>query len=534
VWQVQGARTDRGAAEMVGVLMLISIFVVVTAIIAVVLFSSPPPDKNPAVNLRITNESRLIKIYHAGGDPLQKDKIQIYVDGTLRTFNGFGTDNIWSLGEVLDYTAPVSDPMPNKIDIVYSDSPWHGTNSALIATLFFGALTNVQPDVMLYTISATAGTGGSISPSGAVQITPGTSVTFTITPNPGNTVADVLVDGVSAGAITTYTFTNVQTFHTISATFATSTYTITATAGSGGTISPSGAVQITPGTSATFTITPNTGNNVADVLVDGVTVGAITTYTFTNVQASHTIAASFAINTYTLTPTAGTGGTITPPSAVNVSYGSNQTFNITPNTGYSISGVLVDGGSVGAFTNYTFTNVTANHMINATFAINTYTITASSGANGTVTPSGVNTINYGATPIYTITPNPGYHVVNVLVNGTSVGAVTSYVFPSVTTNMTISATFAINTYTITVNYNSKGSVTTSPPATPVAVSDGGTVTVTYGSSQTFYFKANSNKKVISITDNGVTVYTGPSATGATITYIATNVIANHTLEGTFN
>ena len=55
---------------------------------------------------------------------------------------------------------------------------------------------------------------------------------------------------------------------------------------------------------------------MADVLVDGVSVGAVTSYTFTNVTANHTIAASFAINTYTITATAGANGTIEPAGAV--------------------------------------------------------------------------------------------------------------------------------------------------------------------------------------------------------------------------
>lgn len=199
--------------------MLILIFVVVTAIIGLVLFSSPPPDKNPAVNLRITNESRLIKIYHTGGDPLLKEKIQIYVDGTLRVFNGFGMDNIWSLGEVLDYTVPVSDPMPNKIDIVYSESPWRGTNSALIATLMIGSQTNVQPDVTVFSITASAGSGGTITPSGSVSVNDGSSQTFTIAQNAGYSILDVVVNGTSQGPIPSYTFTNVRSDQIISATF---------------------------------------------------------------------------------------------------------------------------------------------------------------------------------------------------------------------------------------------------------------------------------------------------------------------------
>ena len=81
---------------------------------------------------------------------------------------------------------------------------------------------------------------------------------------------------------------------TVTATFTLKSYTITASAGSGGTISPSGSVPVDYGTNKTFTISPNTNYHVADVLVDGSSAGAITTYTFSNVTANHTISASFA------------------------------------------------------------------------------------------------------------------------------------------------------------------------------------------------------------------------------------------------
>ncbi|MGN6643464.1 MAG: carboxypeptidase regulatory-like domain-containing protein, partial [Verrucomicrobiota bacterium] len=71
------------------------------------------------------------------------------------------------------------------------------------------------------------------------------------------------------------------------------TQTITASAGAGGTISPSGASIINQGDSPTFTIAPNVGYAISDVLVDGVSVGAVASYTFTNVTTAHTIAASF-------------------------------------------------------------------------------------------------------------------------------------------------------------------------------------------------------------------------------------------------
>lgn len=81
------------------------------------------------------------------------------------------------------------------------------------------------------------------------------------------------------------------------------TYTITATAGNGGSISPSGAVTVNAGADQTFAITPNSGYRIADVTVDGASVGARNTYTFEDVDADHTINATFTYNG---------GGTITP------------------------------------------------------------------------------------------------------------------------------------------------------------------------------------------------------------------------------
>jgi hypothetical protein len=81
--------------------------------------------------------------------------------------------------------------------------------------------------------------------------------------------------------------------------------TITATAGPGGTISPSGAVIVKNGESQTFSITPDPGYHIADVLVDGVSVGSVTSYTFSKVTADHTIVASFCVGlTFELMPPA--------------------------------------------------------------------------------------------------------------------------------------------------------------------------------------------------------------------------------------
>ncbi len=220
------------------------------------------------------------------------------------------------------------------------------------------------------------------------------------------------------------------------------TYTITASAGTNGTISPSGGRSVSSGGSATYTITPNSGYHITSVTVDGASVGVVASYTFSNVNANHTISANFAMNTYAITASAGTNGTISPSGSSVVSYGGSLKITISPNTGCSIASVLVDGTSVGAVTSYTFSNVTANHTVSATFAVNAYTITATAGTNGAISPSGSRSVNYGGNASFTIIPNAGYQISSVLVDNASVGAMTSYTFNNVTTNHTISATFS--------------------------------------------------------------------------------------------
>ena len=70
-----------------------------------------------------------------------------------------------------------------------------------------------------YTIKATAGTGGSISPSGSISVREGRDQTFTITPDKGYAVANVKIDGKSIGAVKSYTFENVRRTHTIEVIF---------------------------------------------------------------------------------------------------------------------------------------------------------------------------------------------------------------------------------------------------------------------------------------------------------------------------
>jgi subtilisin family serine protease len=361
------------------------------------------------------------------------------------------------------------------------------------------------------TIKATAGTGGSISPSGTSILTSGANKTYTIKPKTGYHIMDVLVDGGSVGAVTTYTFTNVTSPHTISASFGLNpTVTITASAGPNGTISPFGSVPVVMGMSQSFSITPLAGYGVTGVVVDGVSIGARSGYTFSNVQTAHTISASFGP---TIKATAGTGGSISPLGTSYLTNGDDKTYTIRPNTGYHIADVLVDGGSVGAVTTYTFTNVTSPHTISASFGLNpTVTITASAGPNGTISPFGSVPVVMGMSQSFSITPLAGYGVTGVVVDNVSIGPRSAYTFSNVQAPHSISASF--------------GPTIKATAGTGGSISPSGTSILTSGANKTYTIKPKTGYHIMDVLVDG-------SSVGAVTTYTFTNVTTPHTISATF-
>jgi len=233
------------------------------------------------------------------------------------------------------------------------------------------------------TITTIVGNGGTITPHGTIIVDDGADQTFTIAADEHYRIVSVIVDAETENEadITEelvdgiYSFANVTTNHTITATFEAITYTIEATTNEFGTIAPA-SITVIEGENASFTITANDScrlvsvmvdgeNNVTDALENGV-------YTFENVTANHTIAATFErIPTFTITATAEGNGTITPAGENVVMEGENISFTVTANESNRIASVMVDGTNnvTEQLVNdvYTFTNVTTNHTIVVTF-----------------------------------------------------------------------------------------------------------------------------------------------------------------------
>jgi hypothetical protein len=407
-----------------------------------------------------------------------------------------------------------------QIADVLVDGSSIGTSNSVIFRSVSASHTIAASFTSTYTIVPSASANGTISPNTTQSVAWGSnSATFTVTTTTaGYHIADVLVDGSSIGASSQVIFRSVSANHTIAASFA-NTYTIVPSAGAHGSISPSSTQVVTGGSdSATFTITPDLHYHIADVLVDGGSIGASSEVIFRSVSATHTIAASFAIDTREIVPTAGAHGSITPNTTQTVNYGSDSTtFSIEPSSTYHIADVLVDGDSIGASSSVVFRSVTASHTIAASFA-DTFTIVPSASANASISPGTTQTVTYGsASATFTITTSTvGYHIADVLVDGESIGASTSVVFTNVQANHTIAASSAINTYTVVPSAGAHGSI--SPSSTQI---------IDYGSDcPTFTIAADPGYHVATVTVDG-------SSVGASTSVVFTSVTATHTVAAAF-
>jgi len=380
---------------------------------------------------------------------------------------------------------------------------------------------NIGPSV-LPIINALSNTGGTITPSGDIAVNYGADQAFTITPEIGYHIADVKVDGVSVGAVSTYIFHNVTTDHTIEATFAINTYTLDVTVVGNGSVTKDPDQQTYDhGTTVTLTATPDTGYHFVSWSGD-VPSGHETDNPLTiTMDSDKSITATFVINTYIITASADEHGSVTPVNQV-VNYGDPVSVTIIPDSGYCLASLIdncTDVTSLVSGNTYIIPSVKENHTIMATFVINTYTVTITAGYGGSITPYGAVIVCYDGTQAFVITPNQGYHIREVLIDGMSIGAVSSYTFTNVTTNHTIEAFFEINTYTITTTVGSGGSISPS-----------GIVIVNYGDSKTFTINSDPKFVIFMVLVDGHSInFTNPERT----TYTFSNISSNHTISAEF-
>jgi|GEM_PF-6319435 len=233
---------------------------------------------------------------------------------------------------------------------------------------------------------------------------------------------------------------------TCQANYAYNSYTVTGTAGSGGTISPA-TRTVTHGSTTTFTVTPNTGYTAGASGCGGSLAG--TTYTTGTVTGACTVSATFTANNYTITFN-GNGNSGGTTATQTIAYGATAplTANGYTRTGYTFAGwnTLANGTGTSYANGANYTMGSANVTLYAQWTINSYTITgAKSGGtvNDTISPA-TRIVNYGSTTTFTVTPSAGYSVATSGCTGSPTTSQTSsytYTTGAITANCTVTATF---------------------------------------------------------------------------------------------
>src|SRR5690606_37041996 len=184
---------------------------------------------------------------------------------------------------------------------------------------------------------------------------------------------------------------------------------VTATAGNGGSVTPT-SQSIGYGSTTTLSVIPDTGYTIDQVIGCNGTLSG-NTFTTGPGTAACAVTATFSQNQYSVTATAGNGGSLTPTSQT-IRHGSTTTLSVTPEAGFAIASV---SGCNGTLNGNTFITgpVTEACNITATFSTRTddvqYTINANASVGGSVSPSGQQ-VQQGATGVITVTPDTGYTI----------------------------------------------------------------------------------------------------------------------------
>ncbi|AKC82840.1 hypothetical protein IMCC26134_08760 [Verrucomicrobia bacterium IMCC26134] len=391
------------------------------------------------------------------------------------------------------------------------------------ATNFMGGTGSTTRTVVVlasYTLTYAAGAHGSLtgSPLQTVDYNAnGTAVA--VVPALGYSFVN-WSDGSTANPRTD---TNVTANKSVTANFAINTYALTYTAGANGSLTGTTPQTVNYGASGTaVAAVPALGYSFVN-WSDG---SSANPRTDGNVTTNKSVTANFAINTYALTYTAGANGSLTGTTPQTVNYGASGTaVAAVPALGYSFVN-WSDGSSANPRTDG---NVTTNLGVTANFAINTYALAYTAGANGSLTGTTPQTVNYGSNgSAVTAVPATGYSFVNWSDSSTANPRTDT----SVTANRSVTANFAINTYTLTYGAGANGSLAGTTPQTVDHGASGSAVTAVPVAN---YHFVNWSDGVLTAarTDGNVTANQSVTATFAIDTFtLSYTADANGSLTGT--
>jgi len=370
------------------------------------------------------------------------------------------TPNPVTHGSSASCTATVHDPVARPF------SGWGGACSGTGACqpVVLGATTvSANTTLITYAITTTATTGGSMSCT-PNPVPHGQAAGCTATPQTGFQFTGWTGDCAGTGACQ---FTNVTSAHSVGATFAPITYAIATPAVTGGSVNCT-ANPVPHGQDTICVASPAMGYHFTHW--SGDCTGTASACILYNVTSPRSVGATFVLNTYSIgiVPAPANGTVTCTPNPV--THCQDASCTATPDAGYHFTSWSGDCTGTGACQ---FTSVTASRTVSATFTPNTHSIATPAAVNGTVTCT-PNPVTHGQDASCTATPNAGYHFTSWSGDCTGTGACQ---LTNVTSPRSVSATFALNTYSIgIVPAPANGKVTCTP--NPVTHGQGASCTAT--------------------------------------------------------
>jgi uncharacterized repeat protein (TIGR02543 family) len=311
---------------------------------------------------------------------------------------------------------------------------------------------------------------GTVTPSGSSDVEYAVSTSIVATPNTGhhflkwirNSVAATIADSTEAS--TTVALTGNAT---VTGVFEIDSYVLTDSSAGNGTVSPSGTTSVNYGASTSITATPNTGYHFVRWTRSGLeaTIGdSAQASTSVILTKSAAVIAVFEIDTFTLVDSSAGNGTVSPSGSIIVEYGVQTPISATPLTNYHFV-KWMRSGLIASISDSTLSTtsviLTGPATVTAIFAIDTYTLIDSSAGNGTVSPAGSSTVDYGALAAITATPNTGYHFVKWTRSGPEAAIEDSTLASTrvaLSGNATVMAIFTINNYFLNISSGGNGYV----------------------------------------------------------------------------
>ena len=274
-------------------------------------------------------------------------------------------------------------------------------------------------------------------------------------------------------------------------------YTVTVAPTEHGRVTPD-EYTVTGLHSYTYAFIPDEGYRIADVTVNGSSVGAVTSYTFTDIRAHQTLEVRFERIKHSVSVTCGEGGTADLVGTTEIGHGDPFSLNITPNERFAISYVRVNGAEIDPAALLSVESVTGDTFIEIGFVQTSFDITLPDGETVSVPRGESYRIDFVA--------EEGYRVSEVMIDGVSFGALEHYTFVGVDRD-----------HTVSVEYEAlKSSVSITLPS-------GETVSVPIGESYRIDFAAKEGYRVSDVRIDGVSV-------GAVGHYTFTALDRDHTVE----